>query len=478
MSTSRHIVLVKAHTRDAFDRHLGEAKWILNSVDSRCTIVDTFFSPPLKLQGYIVAATGLGVKMLEGMDDVVVVAKESFARKSTTIVSEPTDVSHLLKVSYGGPSEGGRFYFDQDSRGKNVIVYVMDDGVDNQHPELSESGKVIIGATFVQPGKLAPTEPPSPRFTHGTPMASLIAGKTLGVAPEATVCSVQIYPDDDEQVAISGDIIKGMWWATTHAHENGYLGDHDGGETRALISMSFTCPNESNNEELFQAATNALFESGVLCVVSAGNDGKDLRSNKLWPACCERALTVGSANERDHLSGHSNYGPMVGILAPGINLRMAKLGGGFYEADTEVVGGTSAGLPPASPLELDPFEYSNPSGSLSLPYCPPMGSALSLFWKPQPPKRAIDNSVIVTLNNPGYTDEQADRVIEVAHSLGSITADDSRRHDFYISPVMLTFYFEDGADIEKISKTLRALDGVRYAGKQSYATKSWIVLKK
>ena len=62
----------------------------------------------------------------------------------------------------------------------------------------------------------------------------------------------------------------------------------------------------------------AAIESGIVVVVSAGNQGID--ASTVTPAHVEEALTVGAYNMLNEFAPFSNYGPTVDLLAPGVDI--------------------------------------------------------------------------------------------------------------------------------------------------------------
>lgn len=74
--------------------------------------------------------------------------------------------------------------------------------------------------------------------------------------------------------------------------------------------------------------------AGLTAVVSAGNSAGDACNQS--PASLPDAITVGSSDVNDQVSGFSNKGCCVDIYAPGTNIAAAWIGGGNI-----VISGTS-----------------------------------------------------------------------------------------------------------------------------------------
>ena len=78
------------------------------------------------------------------------------------------------------------FYLPRNT-GSGSVIYLVDFGVDSAHPELSNSNIVNLWSynqDFSDP------------LGHGTSMASVIVGSTLGVVPDAELKSVVLVTPD------------------------------------------------------------------------------------------------------------------------------------------------------------------------------------------------------------------------------------------------------------------------------------------
>lgn len=75
---------------------------------------------------------------------------------------------------------------------------------------------------------------------------------------------------------------------------------------------------------LLNKAAAALVEAGVFLAVAAGNDGEDASSSS--PASEESACTIAAINSNDRRPYWSNYGDVVDVFAPGVDVLSAYIG--------------------------------------------------------------------------------------------------------------------------------------------------------
>lgn len=75
-----------------------------------------------------------------------------------------------------------------------------------------------------------------------------------------------------------------------------------------------------------------------MCVIAAGNEGKDAKNSS--PASSPDGITVGAVDSKWGLWESSNYGAVVHILAPGVDVLST-----FPDGKTEVANGTSMASP-------------------------------------------------------------------------------------------------------------------------------------
>jgi len=152
-------------------------------------------------------------------------------------------------------------------------------------------------------------------FGHGT----MTAGLVHLVAPTAKLLPLKAFSSNGTGYA--SNVIRAIYYAT-NAHTN-------------VISMSFsfatTSPEMTN-------AVNFANSNGVICVASAGNDGKKI---KVYPASLPNVMGIASTSNNDVQSSFSNYGPqVVWVAAPGEEV-MSTYPGGTYATSS----GTSFSAP-------------------------------------------------------------------------------------------------------------------------------------
>jgi type VII secretion-associated serine protease mycosin len=189
------------------------------------------------------------------------------------------------------------------SKGKGVIVAVIDSGVNADHVDLK--GNVIEGKDFIDGGSTAPDTSDS-KAAHGTEMASVIAGHghgsssadgVMGLAPEAKILDIRDNGADEDGL---GDSIR-------------YAVDH--GASVINISM------EGGTTDAEPKAVAYALQHDVLVVAGSGNDGEEAG----YPASYPGVLGVGGVQNDGTIWEGSNYGSSVLLSAPATNIVAAGI---------------------------------------------------------------------------------------------------------------------------------------------------------
>jgi subtilisin family serine protease len=220
--------------------------------------------------------------------------------------------------------------FNYCQNGAGVPVYVIDTGVASNHTELRSNvwpnnSRVVAGA-----GLNNTTEPCGwPAYdggtsvetwscdaayalndSHGTAVASVIAGRTFGVAKEATIVSVKAF--DCDGTGTVSNILQAINWVTTN-HVSG----------PAVANMSFETQGAWTTSDVssLEVAVNGMINDGIVAVAAAGNFGGS--ACYVRPAGIPGVITVGASTFYDERWISSNginasaAGSCVDLFAPG-----------------------------------------------------------------------------------------------------------------------------------------------------------------
>jgi len=220
--------------------------------------------------------------------------------------------------------------------GAGIDIYVVDTGTRSTHEQLS--GRVLPGIDIPTNHGTSVVDPATSDCDgHGTHVAALAAGSTVGVATQAHVISVRVLDcNGDGEVS---DVVYALQWVRAH-HRSGVA---------AVVNLSFGVDIGDDGTSIDQEV-QALIDEGVVVTVASGNGdagGHPIDACKIAPGDVPDALTVGAVGISDAVSYFSNNGPCVDIFAPGGD-RMRGLQSAWKGSDTDYQ--FDVGTSMASPL--------------------------------------------------------------------------------------------------------------------------------
>lgn len=207
----------------------------------------------------------------------------------------------------------GVFSAPSSENGAGVNIYVVDSGVVGSH-EVFE-GRVQTGIAFVNTPAgvgIAGTGPGNVDGCdgHGTHVAAIAAGRTLGVAPAATVIPIRVFGCDANNAPVESakgsDLALAFQWILNH---------HQVGQPAVVnLSLGTSYVNTGNIDNLIAQGR----AEGIVYVGASGND--NVAACTSWPAAVPGVLSVGSFTMyqgNEERSVFSNYGDCVDLHAPG-----------------------------------------------------------------------------------------------------------------------------------------------------------------
>ncbi len=223
---------------------------------------------------------------------------------------------------------------------RDVVVGVLDSGVDPTHPDLRAaldpalSAGCLSGIPDTAPNAWVPTASP-----HGTHVAGTIAAAddgrgVAGVAPGVRIASVKVV--DDDGFIFPEYAVCGLMWATVNkmaVTNNSYFVD----------PWLMTCNRDSERVvyEAVRRAVDYATRQGTLTVAAATNEGADLSdpsgqtaggppdlsgmdrrtldsSCKVLPAGLRGVVAVSAVSRDEQKAGYSSYGlGVIDVTAPG-----------------------------------------------------------------------------------------------------------------------------------------------------------------
>lgn len=179
----------------------------------------------------------------------------------------------------------------------DVVVAVVDSGVDSTHPDLVGRVDVARGRDFI-----SGTADASDRYGHGTHVAGIIAANTgngiaiAGIAPGVTILPIRVLGDTG-----NGD---------TYKLSRGIRYAADQGAEVINLSVGFVGADPMVEEAVLYAESR-----GCLVVAASGNRGT---VGLDYPAAYPSVLAVGATDATNSRASFSQFGAELDLMAPGV----------------------------------------------------------------------------------------------------------------------------------------------------------------
>lgn len=148
---------------------------------------------------------------------------------------------------------------------------------------------------------------------------------TYGVAKRTNLIAVKVLGSDGS--GTNSGVIAGIDWAANDMKSKKRIG-------KSVANMSLG----GGYSEATSSAVAAAVNAGLFMAVAAGNDGVDAANSS--PASERSACTVGAIDQTKTEAFFSNYGSVLDIFAPGVDILST-----WNDGRTNVISGTSMATP-------------------------------------------------------------------------------------------------------------------------------------
>ncbi len=214
--------------------------------------------------------------------------------------------------------------------GKGVKIAVVDSGIDASHDEFRN--KAISNVEIDPDTGSILTGTGTDTFGHGTHVASLIAGRFVGVAPAAKLVDVKVLRDGSASPVA---VISALDWIRRFADDV------------HIVNLSIA---SKTRDKAFEAVINQLLTLNMMFICASGNT--PVAGS---PADYEAVLTVGSSTRNRDVwqdSGslvlqNAPISSVPDLIAPGVNIWGAQASGNYEtrtgtSQSTAIVSGLAA----------------------------------------------------------------------------------------------------------------------------------------
>lgn len=219
---------------------------------------------------------------------------------------------------------------------KNVLVAVIDTGVDYNHDALKPN--MVQGFDFAENDNDPMDKTGFQNPGHGTHCAGVIGatgvvdGGIVGISPEVSIMPLRFLTENG-----SGDLnnaIKAIDYAIANKVQ--------------VISASWGASVPRSTAAPLLEAVKRADDAGVIFIAAAANDGKNNDTTEVYPANngLPNSITVAASGPNDEKPSWSNYGTAkVHLASPGLNITSTLPGNKYGD-----LSGTSMATPLVSGL--------------------------------------------------------------------------------------------------------------------------------
>lgn len=261
------------------------------------------------IDAYVIEIEEAKLEAIKSMDGLISVEMD------THITAQMNRVNEIIESTWA---------HEHDITGKDIGVAVVDTGISLHKDFSEENNRVIAFKDYI-------SKQPDPYDDngHGTHVSGIIGGngysskeKYIGVAPGCQLIGVKVL--DHRGDGNISDVLAGLQWIIDNRKKY---------NIRVVnISVGTTAKENMDENSLLVQGVNAVWDSGVVVVVAAGNNGPGPMSIST-PGISRKVITVGSSDDNvavevfgSRTKDYSGRGPTPycikkpDIVAPGSNI--------------------------------------------------------------------------------------------------------------------------------------------------------------
>ncbi|WP_158888400.1 S8 family peptidase [Amycolatopsis anabasis] len=205
--------------------------------------------------------------------------------------------------------------YNYEGKADNVTAYIIDTGVRKTHKTFE--GRVSGGKDFIDNDDDANDE-----NGHGTHVAGTVGGGEYGLAKGVKIVPVRVL--DAQGSGTTEQVVGGIDWVAQNAK----------GPSVANMSLG------GGADDALDKSVKGAIDKGVTFGIAAGNESQDAGNTS--PARVKEAITVAASDNKDQQAEFSNYGEVVDIYAPGVDITSSW---GTGDDATNKISGTSMATP-------------------------------------------------------------------------------------------------------------------------------------
>jgi subtilisin family serine protease len=298
-------------------------------------------------------------------------AIQALREQPGVLYAEPNYIMHAdvtpndpqFGSQYAWPKIGAPTAWNTTTGSSNVVVGVIDEGIDINHQDLAANiwtnpapGSIsgitgdLHGYDFLNnTGNFAAGD----HATHVSGTLGAVGNNGIGVVGVNWTVRLMSLKFLGAGGGADSDAIR----ACSYAKQMRDLWVSTGGAKGANIRVLNNSYGGAGFTQAFLDAINALNQSGILFVAAGGNDSSNTDTSPHFPSSYKapNVIAVAATDSNDALASFSNFGPQsIGLGAPGVNILSTETNNTYvFESGTSMssphVAGSAALLCAANP---------------------------------------------------------------------------------------------------------------------------------